>query len=167
MKLTKTKTTKTAGCQVGDPVVRTQKPLSVELGPGIMGNIFDGIQRPLEDISKLNNNSIFIPRGVDISALDSHKEWYFQPAANRVCSPFSFFIFYSSSKKISETSLIIIIIINKKLTLHKKNKQTNKNANSLSVCLLFCLVTHHQQPLQTFLSIPTNTTIEKRSCHWW
>lgn len=73
----------TSGCQVGDPVIRTKKPLSVELGPGIMGNIFDGIQRPLEDISKLNNNSIFIPRGVDISALDSHKEWYFQPAASR------------------------------------------------------------------------------------
>lgn len=160
MKLTKTKTTKTAGCQVGDPVVRTQKPLSVELGPGIMGNIFDGIQRPLEDISKLNNNSIFIPRGVDISALDSHKEWYFQPAANRVCSPFSFFIFYSSSKKISETS-----------HHHQQQEtdpsQTNKQKCQLFVCLLFCLVTHHQQPLQTFLSIPTNTTIEKRSCHWW
>lgn len=37
-----------AGLVVGDPVLRTGKPLSVELGPGIMGTIFDGIQRPLE-----------------------------------------------------------------------------------------------------------------------
>ena len=36
---------------MGDPVLRTGKPLSVELGPGIMGNIFDGIQRPLEEIA--------------------------------------------------------------------------------------------------------------------
>ena len=37
-----------AGVTIGDPVLRTGKPLSVELGPGIMGNIFDGIQRPLK-----------------------------------------------------------------------------------------------------------------------
>jgi flagellar biosynthesis/type III secretory pathway ATPase len=37
-----------AGLKVGDPVLRSGKPLSVQLGPGIMGNIFDGIQRPLE-----------------------------------------------------------------------------------------------------------------------
>ena len=40
--------TRPAGVTVGDPVLRTGKPLSVELGPGIMGNIFDGIQRPLK-----------------------------------------------------------------------------------------------------------------------
>ena len=39
----------TSGVTVGDPVLRTGKPLSVELGPGIMGSIFDGIQRPLKD----------------------------------------------------------------------------------------------------------------------
>ena len=38
----------TAGVTIGDPVLRTGKPLSVELGPGIMGSIYDGIQRPLE-----------------------------------------------------------------------------------------------------------------------
>ena len=37
-----------AGVTIGDPVLRTGKPLSVELGPGIMGSIYDGIQRPLE-----------------------------------------------------------------------------------------------------------------------
>ena len=41
----------TSGLTVGDPVFKTGKPLSIELGPGIMDGIFDGIQRPLEDIS--------------------------------------------------------------------------------------------------------------------
>ena len=40
----------TSGLTVGDPVTRTRQPLSVELGPGIMGNIFDGIQRPLQTV---------------------------------------------------------------------------------------------------------------------
>ena len=47
---------------VGDPVLRTGKPLSVELGPGIMHNIFDGIQRPLKNICDLTE-SIYIPKG--------------------------------------------------------------------------------------------------------
>ena len=51
-----------AAVTIGDPVLRTGKPLSVELGPGIMGSIFDGIQRPLKDISDLTN-SIYIPKG--------------------------------------------------------------------------------------------------------
>ena len=46
---------------VGDPVLRTGKPLSVELGPGIMGSIFDGIQRPLETICDLSKG-IYIPK---------------------------------------------------------------------------------------------------------
>ena len=58
-----------AGLTVGDPVLRTNSPLSVELGPGIMSNIFDGIQRPLEVIYN-NCQSPFIPRGADVPALD-------------------------------------------------------------------------------------------------
>jgi V-type H+-transporting ATPase subunit A len=61
----------TSGLTVGDPVARTHKPLSVALGPGIMGQIFDGIQRPLEVIVK-NTGSVFIPRyvfaGPDVSS---------------------------------------------------------------------------------------------------
>lgn len=68
----------TSGVTVGDPVLRTGKPLSVELGPGIMGSIFDGIQRPLEDISDLTN-SIYIPKGVNTPALDRSKKWEFEP----------------------------------------------------------------------------------------
>merc|ERR1712137_438742 len=73
----------TSGCQVGDPVIRTGKPLSVELGPGIMDNIFDGIQRPLESIEALSQ-SIFIPRGINTVALDREKQWQFTPADVKV-----------------------------------------------------------------------------------
>ncbi len=68
-----------AGLSVGDPVLKTGKPLSVELGPGIMGSIFDGIQRPLEDISDMIQ-SIYIPRGVNCPALKRSKEWEFLPS---------------------------------------------------------------------------------------
>lgn len=56
---------------MGDPVLRTNSPLSVELGPGIMSNIFDGIQRPLEVIYN-NSQSPFIPRGADVPALNRY-----------------------------------------------------------------------------------------------
>lgn len=68
----------TSGVTVGDPVLRTGKPLSVELGPGIMGAIFDGIQRPLKDINEMTN-SIYIPKGIHTSALSVVKEWEFSP----------------------------------------------------------------------------------------
>ena len=51
----------TSGLTVGDPVVRKHQALSVELGPGIMDTIFDGIQRPLNDIAELSKDC-FIPR---------------------------------------------------------------------------------------------------------
>jgi len=68
----------TSGVTVGDPVLRTRKPLSVELGPGIMNSIFDGIQRPLENIAHMTK-SIYIPRGVNTPALDKDKSWEFTP----------------------------------------------------------------------------------------
>uniref|UniRef100_A0A8D0L630 H(+)-transporting two-sector ATPase n=1 Tax=Sphenodon punctatus TaxID=8508 RepID=A0A8D0L630_SPHPU len=71
----------TSGVCVGDPVLRTGKPLSVELGPGIMGAIFDGIQRPLKDITELTQ-SIYIPRGINISALSRDIKWDFIPSSN-------------------------------------------------------------------------------------
>lgn len=69
----------TSGLTVGDPVLRTRKPLSVELGPGIMQNIFDGIQRPLEHIFNMTQ-SIYIPRGIDTPALDEKKQYHFVPS---------------------------------------------------------------------------------------
>ncbi|KHN39372.1 V-type proton ATPase catalytic subunit A [Glycine soja] len=68
----------TAGLMVNDPVLRTHKPLSVELGPGILGNIFDGIQRPLKTIAK-RSGDVYIPRGVSVPALDKDTLWEFQP----------------------------------------------------------------------------------------
>ncbi|XP_049661441.1 V-type proton ATPase catalytic subunit A-like [Accipiter gentilis] len=69
----------TSGVRVGDPVLRTGKPLSVELGPGILGSIFDGIQRPLRDIAQLTC-SIYIPRGTNVPALPRHLTWDFTPS---------------------------------------------------------------------------------------
>lgn len=69
----------TAGITVGDPVTRTGKPLSVELGPGLMETIYDGIQRPLKGISDASG-SIYIPRGIDVPSLDRVKEWEFTPS---------------------------------------------------------------------------------------
>jgi V-type H+-transporting ATPase subunit A len=75
----------TSGVTVGDPVLRTGKPLSVELGPGILGSIFDGIQRPLKDINELTK-SIYIPKGVNVPALSRSMQWDFTPANFKVMS---------------------------------------------------------------------------------
>ncbi|CAK9783979.1 V-type ATPase [Cutaneotrichosporon oleaginosum] len=68
----------TSGVTVGDPVLRTGKPLSVELGPGLMTNIYDGIQRPLKAIQE-KSQSIYIPRGINTQALDRGIKWDFNP----------------------------------------------------------------------------------------
>jgi V-type H+-transporting ATPase subunit A len=73
----------TAGLTVGDPVVCTAQPLSVQLGPGIMGRIYDGIQRPLEKIAEMTQ-SIYIPRGLRTTALDDDIPWAFTPAGMKV-----------------------------------------------------------------------------------
>ncbi|XP_014096915.1 V-type proton ATPase catalytic subunit A [Bactrocera oleae] len=75
----------TSGVTVGDPVLRTGKPLSVELGPGILGSIFDGIQRPLKDIGE-SSGSIYIPKGVNIPSLSRTEAWDFNPTNVRVGS---------------------------------------------------------------------------------
>merc|ERR1711988_278600 len=76
----------TSGLMVGDPVERTGHALSVELGPGVMNNIFDGIQRPLEAIANTRKEAgesedldVFIPRGVSVTALSRTKQWEFTP----------------------------------------------------------------------------------------
>eukprot|EP00123_Amoebidium_parasiticum_P013390 comp21925_c0_seq1/m.31544 comp21925_c0_seq1/g.31544 ORF comp21925_c0_seq1/g.31544 comp21925_c0_seq1/m.31544 type:complete len:619 (-) comp21925_c0_seq1:218-2074(-) len=73
----------TSGVTVGDPVKRSRQPLAVELGPGIMNNIYDGIQRPLESIAHATE-SIYIPRGIDVPALDRTKKWPFVPGNVKV-----------------------------------------------------------------------------------
>ena len=67
----------TAGIGRGDRVVSTGAPLSVELGPGLLTNIYDGIQRPLETMRiKVGSN---LTRGIDEPALDRNKVWHFEP----------------------------------------------------------------------------------------
>lgn len=73
----------TAGVTVGDPVLRTGKPLSVELGPGLMENIYDGIQRPLKAIRE-ESQSIYIPRGIDVPCLNREAKYDFSPASLKV-----------------------------------------------------------------------------------
>lgn len=70
----------TSGLKVGSEVVSTYEPLSVELGPGLIGSIFDGIQRPLNDIVKnINANEKSV---VSIPALNREKQWVFEPSVN-------------------------------------------------------------------------------------
>ena len=69
----------TAGLGPGEPVVSTGEPLSVELGPGLIESIFDGIQRPLTKIMALAGDRI--TRGVQVDSLDHQKKWYFKPTA--------------------------------------------------------------------------------------
>ena len=68
----------TAGLGPGEKVVSTGKPLSVELGPGLIGSIFDGIQRPLAEIMKVSGTNL--QRGVEVPSLPRDKKWHFTPA---------------------------------------------------------------------------------------
>ena len=67
----------TSGLKPGEPVESTNAPLSVELGPGLIGSIFDGIQRPLEDIMKETGNNL--TRGIELPALKRDVKWNFVP----------------------------------------------------------------------------------------
>jgi V/A-type H+-transporting ATPase subunit A len=70
----------TTGLTPGEAVFGSGMPLSVELGPGIMGSIFDGVQRPLTVIRALSDQ--YIRRGIQVPVLDRTKEWLFTPTAN-------------------------------------------------------------------------------------
>ncbi|MGC8479610.1 MAG: V-type ATP synthase subunit A [Candidatus Micrarchaeia archaeon] len=67
----------TTGLKPGEPVESTSLPLSVELGPGLLGMIYDGIQRPLEELEKKSGS--FISKGIEANALNNRKKWHFIP----------------------------------------------------------------------------------------
>jgi V/A-type H+-transporting ATPase subunit A len=69
----------TTGIAPGDNIYGSGSALSVELGPGLIGTIYDGIQRPLEEIRNLSGS--FIERGISLPSLNREKKWRFQPAA--------------------------------------------------------------------------------------
>lgn len=67
----------TTGIGPGEPVYTTGEPLSVELGPGLVTTMFDGIQRPLDAIREVGGD--FLTRGIDLPGLDREKKWHFTP----------------------------------------------------------------------------------------
>ena len=69
----------TSGLGPGEPVESTGAPMSVELGPGLISSIYDGIQRPLDEIMKISGNNL--QRGVEVAALSREKKWEFVPVA--------------------------------------------------------------------------------------
>ena len=69
----------TSGLKPGEPVESTEAPLSVELGPGLISSIYDGIQRPLDDIMKISG--LNLQRGVEVPALKRDRKWNFVPTA--------------------------------------------------------------------------------------
>ena len=70
----------TSGLKPGEPVVGTGNPLSVLLGPGIIGQLYDGIQRPLRELSKKSGS--FIGRGITTTPVDMTKKWHFVPTVS-------------------------------------------------------------------------------------
>ncbi|MGL5254467.1 MAG: V-type ATP synthase subunit A [Brevinema sp.] len=68
----------TDGLSAGEPIYGTGLPLSVELGPGLLARVFDGIQRPLEEIAKITK-SIYLQRGISVDPLDRTRTWDFTP----------------------------------------------------------------------------------------
>ena len=71
----------TSGIGPGEPVFSTDMPLSVELGPGLISSIYDGIQRPLDILKSTRGN--FITRGAEAFAIDRKKKWDFQPISKK------------------------------------------------------------------------------------
>jgi V/A-type H+-transporting ATPase subunit A len=71
----------TSGLKPGDPVKTTNMPLSVELGPGLLSQIFDGVQRPLNEL--MRESGEFIGRGITVPALNRTKTWEFTPSVKK------------------------------------------------------------------------------------
>jgi len=69
----------TSGLAPGEPVTATGDSLSVELGPGLLGSIYDGIQRPLPELRNLSGD--FISRGLSVEGINKEKKWEFNPSA--------------------------------------------------------------------------------------
>ncbi len=71
----------TTGVKPGEPITNTNLPLSVEVGPGLLGSIYDGIQRPLQVLEKQMGH--FIKRGVNANGIDHDKKWDFTPTVKK------------------------------------------------------------------------------------
>ena len=106
----------TSGLRIGEKAVDSNEPLSVELGPGLIGSIFDGIQRPLDKI--LDKEGTFISSGIKVNSLDREKKWHFKPKVEegKVVEP------GEEIGEVKETSLIkhkVLVPANKKGIIKK------------------------------------------------
>jgi V/A-type H+-transporting ATPase subunit A len=106
----------TSGLRIGEKAVDSNEPLSVELGPGLIGSIFDGIQRPLDKI--LDKEGTFISSGVKVNSLDREKKWHFKPKVEegKIVEP------GEEIGEVKETSLIkhkVLVPANKKGVIKK------------------------------------------------
>ena len=70
----------TSGMKIGEDVIASQEPLSVILGPGIIGNVYDGIQRPLKEMEA--KSGFWISRGISVTSVNENKLWNFKPLLN-------------------------------------------------------------------------------------
>jgi V/A-type H+-transporting ATPase subunit A len=101
----------TSGLKVGEKATDSREPLSVELGPGLIGSIFDGIQRPLDKI--LNKEGTFMGSGIKVDSLDRERKWHFKPKVEVGKEVFS----GEEIGEVKETSLIkhkVLVPANKK-----------------------------------------------------
>lgn len=147
----------TSGLTVGDPVIRKHQALSVELGPGIMDTIFDGIQRPLADIMD-EAKDCFIPRGVDIASLNTGKQWQFTP-----CS-------FKEGDIISGGDIFGTVFENEIISKHKIMCPPNVAGEVVKIYGggtdgkdLF----HIDEPVMEVFNAATNTTHTLNLSHFW
>ena len=70
----------TSGIKIGEIVEGTEAPLSIALGPGLIGNVFDGIERPLKSLQEVSGD--FLQRGTNIESIDGDKIWHFIPSVS-------------------------------------------------------------------------------------
>ncbi|MDI6888636.1 MAG: ATP synthase subunit A [Methanocellales archaeon] len=114
----------TGGVTPGEEVISTGMPLSVELGPGLLGKIYDGIQRPL-DLIKLQMGD-YIKRGVEAPALERDKKWEFAPVAKKgeTMGPGDILGVVQETKTIEHRILVPPGITGKLLEIAPKGKYT-------------------------------------------
>eukprot|EP01026_Neomeris_dumetosa_P073481 TRINITY_DN7567_c0_g1_i1.p2 TRINITY_DN7567_c0_g1~~TRINITY_DN7567_c0_g1_i1.p2 ORF type:complete len:615 (-),score=120.77 TRINITY_DN7567_c0_g1_i1:227-2071(-) len=150
----------TSGLTVGDGVLRTKQPLSVDLGPGILGNIFDGIQRPLKAIADVSGD-VFIPRGVNVPSLDQTKQWEFHPKNFKVGDRISGGDIYGI---VPENSLLdhkVMLIPNAKGTVTYIAPPGNYNINEKIIEIEFQGTKHQYSMTQSWPVRSPRPVVEK------
>jgi V/A-type H+/Na+-transporting ATPase subunit A len=135
----------TTGLQVGEPVITTQEPLSVTLGPGMMSRFYDGIQRPLEAIAE--KAGVYITRGVTVPSLDETKKWEFTATAK--------------PGDVVETGDIIGTVSETDLILHKIMVPTGVKGKILSIQTGTFTITDEVAQIETVTGARSVTMVQK------